>query len=125
MTFDPTKPVQTRGGLKARIICTDRVSSGDLWPILALIGWNKTEEVVQSYRKDGTSGSSKEADYDLINVPVKTSTWQNVYANAQSGSRDTYPTKEGADAMRALGRVGYIRRDYEDGVFVGAEFEPI
>ena len=33
--FDPLKPVQTRDGRKARIICTDRKMDG--FPILALI----------------------------------------------------------------------------------------
>ena len=34
--FDPTKPVQTRDGREARIICTDVERKGD-WPIVALI----------------------------------------------------------------------------------------
>lgn len=36
--FDPTKPVQTRDGRKARIICTNRkASSGTNRPVVALI----------------------------------------------------------------------------------------
>ena len=69
--FDPTKPVQTRGGYPARIICTDRKND---WPIIALVTDQNGREAMYSYNSDGTTGSFK---LDLIN---KTQTgWINIY----------------------------------------------
>ena len=68
MTFDPTKPVQTRDGRKARILCTD-AKGGQ--PIVALVTTfdNEAEHVVR-FRSDGGC-YSRGADpvHDLINVP--------------------------------------------------------
>lgn len=71
MTFDPTKPVQTRDGRKARIICTDRVGIGS--KIIALILEGHGEEA-HAYKDDGSFWYADEChDYrDLINIPPLT-----------------------------------------------------
>lgn len=60
--FDPTKPVQTRGGEPARILCTDK--KGCL-PIVALV---KGADLL-SYTLDGQFVEGVETHLDLINIP--------------------------------------------------------
>lgn len=79
--FDPTKPVQTRDGRKARIICTDfeyAQQSNTLdhlkRTIFALIfDEDIMKEVGCSYLANGTQCSGQLAGYlDLINIPEVT-----------------------------------------------------
>ena len=67
MTFDPTKPVQTRDGCKARIICTDK--GGD-YPIVALVPSTNGKDRIITFNKQGknTTGLSQ-TKYDLVNIP--------------------------------------------------------
>lgn len=120
MTFDPTKPVQTRDGRKARIICTD--FNGD--KLVVLVETNG-REYFGSRRSDGRLDGQIENGADLVNIPVKTSTWQHVWRN--TGQVYIYKTREACVSQQSNHNVciGYLRRDYEDGVFVGAEFEPL
>lgn len=74
--FDPTKPVQTRSGRPARIVCTDRAGDD---PILALVGTDKNGsiEVPHVYRLDGTRNGFPPY-FDLVNVPEVTVTYRRV-----------------------------------------------
>ena len=73
MTFNPEKPVQTRNGRKARIICDDRKSDR---PIVALIEQGDCE-AVWNYDETGKIGGGPGEDAnDLINIPEKR--WVNV-----------------------------------------------
>jgi len=65
MTFDPTKPVQTRDGRKARIICTDKKS---ISTIVALVEDENGEEGIISYLGSGTVFINGESPVDLINI---------------------------------------------------------
>ena len=67
MTFDSLKPVQTRDGRTARIICADRKHG---LPIIALVD---EDESVERFRADGTyyEQSSPSSPDDLINIPEK------------------------------------------------------
>ena len=65
-TFDPTKPVQTRDGRKARIICTD---IKDDTPILAAVDCGTFESVEHYYRSGLVNGAVGSQD-DLINTPT-------------------------------------------------------
>ncbi len=91
--FDPTKPVQTRDGRKARILCTD---FKDVWPIVAAVTTNTDIEVIRYYREGGLvarncgplSAMSALTDSlldpdDLINIPERTSRW--VFINPYVG----------------------------------------
>lgn len=63
--FDPTKPVQTRNGRKARILCTDRKNT---YPIVALITF-EDEEFYHAYTKEGKYWEDEDYhEYDLINI---------------------------------------------------------
>lgn len=87
------KPVCTRDGRKARIICWDRIdSTGCNLPIVALVQCEETE-VLQLYHDDGKC--DVKADLDLMMLPEKKEGWVNVY---KGGLLDTksYPTKKEA-----------------------------
>ena len=67
--FDPTKPVRTRDGKPARIICTDAKSS---YPIVALVMLtNENKESVCFYKEDGLYNGIKDHEFDLVNIPKK------------------------------------------------------
>lgn len=67
--FDLTKPVQTRDGRPARIICTDKVGFG--CPILALVT-NGGQEEVATYTEAGKYLSDDDVSgSDLVNIPQK------------------------------------------------------
>jgi len=69
MTFDPAKPVQTRDGLPARIICIN--ARGDL-PLIALVKFPNGSEEVRWFAEDGSYNSADpQSRRDLINVPEK------------------------------------------------------
>lgn len=69
MTFDPTKPVQTRDGRPARIIATGLLQTQ---PILAVITYTAGERS-EVFNKDGSYlfVSDNCNGMDLINIPRK------------------------------------------------------
>lgn len=68
MTFDPTKPVQTRDGRKARIIYYDyKGIRGE--SMVALIDKGNGKESVGAYYENGSLVMSVESGLDLINIP--------------------------------------------------------
>jgi hypothetical protein len=85
-TVDFTKPVQTRAGYPARVICTD-CKNGD-GPVIALVTMPEDhpsagEERVRHFYEDGRYlGEAKEHDYDLVNVPERSSQFCNVHTSA-------------------------------------------
>lgn len=91
------KPVCTRDGRKARIICFD--AKGDR-PIIALIEMG-VAETSNNYSIDGKAIPTKETPCDLMMLPEKKEGWINVYA-----LNTCYSSKEEAEAN--------IDRDYED-----------
>ena len=64
--FDPTKPVQTRDGRKARILCTDR--KHPTYPFVGVLEGETFERVI-CFTKDGLYCEGQECDDDLINTP--------------------------------------------------------
>ena len=105
MTFDPNKPVQTRDGRKARIICNDRMGYS---PLIALVSDKEGEETVQGYRADGTYYYNRgipNDKRDLVNIPEKR--WINLY---ERGPGDLYhKTKKDAEDTKAGDRGAYVR----------------
>ena len=96
------KPVCTRDGRKARIICYDRQSDHG-FPIVALVentGAEKDEDV-HFYRANGTAATAERAQ-DLMMLSEKKVGWVNLYKSGNSnfaailGSVYVYNTKEGA-----------------------------
>ena len=67
MTFDPTKPVQTRDGKKARIICVDKWGKH---PIGALVTDERDgKEDFKVFYKTGYYFVSRDSSFDLVNIP--------------------------------------------------------
>ena len=64
--FDPSKPVQTRDGRKARIICTDAKRSDT--SIVALVEDEATFEYVMDYHTNGQIEMFSQDKWDLINI---------------------------------------------------------
>lgn len=94
MPFDPTKPVMTRDGRPARIICTDRRAPASGHNIIALV----TEgigEFTWHFYSDGSHIKNTISRNDLVNIPVKRSGWINIYEdNNGPWFHDIYDTKE-------------------------------
>ena len=97
------KPVCTRDGHKARIICFDYNGETGDYPIVALVHYNKGNkcyERVLKYTSDGLF--NKYGDYqhddDLMMLPEKKEGWVNVYNSlgVVTFSHNPYDTKEEA-----------------------------
>jgi len=82
---DLSKPVQTRSGLKVRLLCTDRK---DPYPIVGLISRPASSvegarESLEVWRLDGSYLDPLKIEHplDLVNAPVRIETeiWVNVY----------------------------------------------
>lgn len=72
------KPICTRDGRKARIICYDK--KGDSDPIIALIENHlKDEEIIYHYNINGGIYTNMESIDDLCMLPEKHEGWVNVY----------------------------------------------
>ena len=85
------KPVCTRDGRKARIICFDRkfYHDGYNYPIVAMVNHNDNE-LVHAYTQDGLLVGNMEGELDLMMLPEKKEGWVNVYKER------IYSTKEEA-----------------------------
>ena len=76
------KPVCTRDGRKARIICFDR-KGYNMFPIVALIMNGDRESDIYTYRPNGTwDNSGNESDKDLMMIPEKKEGWININKDA-------------------------------------------
>ena len=104
------KPVCTRDGRKARIICFDR--DWDMH-IVALVS-DILGESVHYYLSNGKVDFDKQDDEDLMMLPEKKEGWVNVY---EGGLLDTksYPTKtEAFDKACPEGYVDTIKINWEE-----------
>ena len=110
--FDLTKPVQTRDGRTARILCTDR--EGWEWPVVALIKSKTGIEGVCSYLRSGRLKGASESTLDLINVPEKRTLWLNVYTSG-SVSSPGHRSKAIASTHAHRTRIACIEITYEEG----------
>lgn len=100
------KPVCTRDGRKARIICFDYNGETGDYPIVALVHYNKRNkcyERVLKYTSDGLFNKYGDCqhDDDLMMLPEKKEGWVNVYKDS------VYDTKDEALIGRSK-NIGYI-----------------
>ena len=113
------KPVCTRDGRKARIICYDRQSDHG-FPLVVLVentGAEKDEDV-RCYRLNGTT---TEPSYNLMMLPEKKEGWVNVFNH---GNNDPYvgntilPTeklaKEAASRMNGVRYIATVKIEWEE-----------
>ena len=91
------KPVCTRDGRKARIICFDRISGDDYYKIVACVTvFDGDFEEVLFYGIDGyIVDSQNPKDEDLMMLPEKKEGWVNVYTDS------IYDTKKEALAGKS------------------------
>lgn len=120
--LDLNKPIETSDGKKARVICSDRKS--EYWPIVALVENPGGSEAVLYVDEDG---AIQGFTTNIVNVPVRTSKYRNVYLNGgPSGKHDTVVAALRAatlhDGRRDPGHIGVMKFDYIDGVFQDATF---
>lgn len=119
MAFDPNKPVQTRDGRKARIICTDRVSDLGYPIVAAVLDQGMPAEELHTYNIYGACAHG--SSLDLINIPVKREGWVNVYPSI-SNSSDRVParligpfvSKGAADVNGCHQRIACVRIEWSE-----------
>lgn len=115
------KPVCTRDGRKARIICFNYKGDSNAYPILALISTINSRgvpsEIIAKYTEDGRYAkyNNVENNEDLMMLPEKKEGWVNIYNRnrPRTSSENCYimtgvsvfETKEGA--------ISYIDKDKE------------
>ena len=98
------KPVCTRDGRKARIICFDAKCNK---PIVALI-YDCNKETALQYLENGRFFVDQIDKYDLMMFPQKKEGWVNVYKSYNVGKKipcmaSIYPTKEEAKKSSVVG----------------------
>ena len=105
------KPVCTRDGRKARIICFD--VKGSMYPIIALIEESEGEKLC-SYMPNGRSyKNEKECIDNLMMLPEKKEGWVNVYRDCDgvniTKDDNIYSSKEAAKASaQVIDRDNYV-----------------
>ena len=105
--FDLNKPVQTRDGRAARIICTDACNRQ--YPIVALVAQTGGRELPLTFTTEGLFEAYREGgSEDLVNVPenIKGHYWVNLYEAPNSPC--LHPSKEEANTYAAGKRVACI-----------------
>ncbi|WP_419556454.1 hypothetical protein [Phocaeicola sp.] len=108
------KPVCTRDGRRARIICWDKKGN---YPIVALIQDNENSEHIEYYTENGIfSNGGNEKNRDLMMLPQKKEGWVNVYNSLGviTFSHNPFDTKE--EAMKDKGKyyVDTVKIEWEE-----------
>ena len=105
------KPVCTRDGRKARIICFDTINK-DNYPIIALLE-DKGYEAVFYYNKDGKCNVGTERD--LMMLPEKKEGWINIYnRNTISTSKENCYIMTGVSVFKTKeSAISYKDKDKE------------
>lgn len=106
------KPVCTRDGRKARIICFDTINKSN-YPIIALLE-DKGCEAIFYYNKDGKCNVGTEID--LMMLPEKKEGWINIYKDFEDTVCCVYLTKEDALKNRSIedGYITTIKIEWEE-----------
>lgn len=111
------KPVCTRDGRKARIICFDKVDNTINKPIVALVTYNDGQEYSNMYYSNGKYNTSDD-NLDLMMLPEKKEGWVNVYydndASSHRGCRYIYDTKERAVKEAGSAYITTIKITWEE-----------
>lgn len=108
------KPVCTRDGRRARIICWDKKGN---YPIVALIQDNENSEHIEYYTENGIfSNGGNGKNRDLMMLPQKKEGWVNVYNSLGviTFSHNPFDTKE--EAMKDKGKyyVDTVKIEWEE-----------
>lgn len=98
------KPVCTRDGRPARIICFDRTGK---FPVVALVE-AKDRDDIYSYLNCGKDNESVEKEYDLMMLPEKEEGFINIYRNDKMFSCSPTPYKTGGEAFNGRKQQSYL-----------------
>ena len=105
------KPVCTRDGRKARIICFD--STLENYPLVVLVG-----DYPYSYTAEGKFYKDSESSSDLMMLHEKKEGWVNVYydndASSHRGCRYIYDTKERAVKEAGSNYITTVKINWEE-----------
>ena len=118
MSFDPTKPVQTRNGHKARILTTDLNNS---YPIIAAITEPPGIEFTYAYLSDGRAHRHGNSNCDLINIPEKITHFLNLYPEGEpTESLNVFAHTTLSDALHngTTSRLGTLEITIADGKLI-------
>ena len=107
------KPVCTRGGRKARIICFDANIMPENKNILALIRKDDGSEYVEYYTSNGKFSDSKDDINDLMMFPEKKEGWVNLYPCDYMGQK-RYSTKEEALKKALSDVIATVKIEWEE-----------
>lgn len=99
------KPVCTRDGRKARIICFDAKCADT--PIVALVSRKNEEEYLFRYYRNGKFRNDEDSGADLMMLPEKKEGWAVIRRS------DIYKTEEQAKEVLLNSRVGVMIRKIE------------
>lgn len=105
------KPVCTRDGRKARIICFDR---NDLYPIVALIECEDGKEIIGAYSKEGQTEIYEIKGTDLMMLPEKKEGWVNVYKDGLLDTKSYNTKKEAFDKASPRDYVDTVKINWEE-----------
>ncbi len=114
------KPVCTRDGRKARIICFDRICGDDYYKIVACVtAFDGDFEEVLSYGIDGyIVDSQNPKDEDLMMLPKKKEGWINIYRNEKgeywSGQMLFSTKKDATDAHDHAQYITTVKVEWEE-----------
>ena len=93
-------PICTRGGLPVRLICHNKKCSGGLYTLVGLITCG-TDEIVETFQRDGRCHEKGEAEHDLMLAGVTKEGWINIFNGnnrfaeyARICQTQVFPTRE-------------------------------
>jgi hypothetical protein len=112
--FDPTKPVQTRDGRKARIVDTNFKGILGQGQIVAIVSEPSGYETLVVYCDDGQMYEDRNDVRNLVNVPEKRGFWVNFYPD-QNGLVFLHPSRKEADINAGANRVACKYVEFEEG----------
>ena len=103
----PSRKVVTRGGLQARVICTDLKNHH---PVIAAFDNGDGKEKICLYDKHGRCHTDIDSVYDLFFAPEKKVAWANLYCTELGtlSSGEFFKTEEIALKRKATDRGKYL-----------------
>jgi len=125
--FDPSKPVQTRDGRKARILCTDKVGHH---PIVALVMSSYSSEENTFYYDEEGCISEVPNPLDLVNIPERRVEFRVLYPGGRNPYLGQLKFLSVQAAVNSLGRraleryVAVLEFLYEDDEIVDVKLHP-
>ena len=114
VTVDWTKPIQTRDGYPARVLCTD-LKSGTDREVAVVVSYQEDDEGLIRVAYDGRMYDKREYPGDIINVPEKGTVYINIYS---PNDMVLHTTKEAAEQylIKAL-CIARVKVEYTVGQF--------